>query len=45
LLSFMLAAAMVGVPVEGDSICTSSASSFRSCPPRSSGCFAMYSSS
>ena len=40
LLSFMLAAAIVGVPVDGDSVCTSSASSFRSCPPRSSRYFA-----
>jgi len=44
LLSFMLAAAIVGVPVDGDSACTSSASSFRSCPPHSSGYFAKYSS-
>ena len=44
LLSFMLAAAIVGVPVDGDSVCTSSASSFRSSPPRSSGYFAKYSS-
>ena len=44
LLSLMLAAAIVGVPVDGDSVCTSSTSSFRSCPPRSSGYFAKYSS-
>ena len=44
LLSFMLAAAVGGVPVDGNSICTSSASSFRSCLRRSSGYFAKYSS-